>query len=108
LPYYLLKKIPIVGSFISRIDQSIFIEGASITMYGNENSYRDPISKSETKINLADKTFYFSSGISLSLPAVWSEHRLSLDFPLYLNKPLAGEKEFDFRFSIAWILPTDF
>ena len=108
LPYYWLKKIPVIGSFFSKIDQSIFAEGASITMYGNENSYRDPISKSETKINLADETFYFSSGISLSLPAVWSEHRLSIDFPLYLNKPLAGEKEFDFRFSIAWILPTDF
>jgi len=31
-----------------------------------------------------------------------------LDFPLYLNKPMAGEDEFEFRFSVAWILPGHF
>ncbi|MCH7689525.1 MAG: M1 family metallopeptidase [candidate division Zixibacteria bacterium] len=108
LPYYWLRKLPLIGGFLSKIDQSLFADGAFVSMQGKELSYSEPIRSSETLANPSDEIFYFSAGISLVFPPVWSEHRVRLDFPLYLNKPLAGEKEFDFRFSIAWILPTDF
>ena len=108
LPYYWFRKLPVIGGFLSKIDQSIFADGAFVTMEGKELSYSEPIRSSETLANPRDEIFYFSAGISLVLPPFWSEHRVRLDFPLYLNKPIAGEKEFDFRCSIAWILSSDF
>jgi hypothetical protein len=67
-----------------------------------------PIRFSETINNPGEKIFYSSLGLSLSFPPVWSQHKVRLDFPLYLNKPAVGDDNFEFRLSAAWILPTDF
>jgi len=103
-----LKKIPAAGNFLSAMNVSWFAEGASVGMQNKERYYPAPIGSSETISNPDEKIFYFSSGISLSFPPVWSKHQVRLDFPLYLNKPAIGDKEFEFRFSAAWILPADF
>jgi len=102
------KKIPAIGNFLSSVNISIFAEGAFIEMQNKERNYPLPIRASETISHPGEKIFYCSSGISLSFPPVWSQHKVRLDFPLYLNKPAAGDKEFEFRFSAAWILPADF
>ena len=102
------KKIPAIGNFLSSMNISFFAEGAFIDMQNQEYLYLAPIRFSETASDFGEKTFYFSSGISLSFPPVWSQHKVRLDFPLYLNKPAVGDEEFEFRFSAAWILPTDF
>jgi hypothetical protein len=48
---------------------------------------------------------FYSAGVSVLFPQVFGGRQVRVDFPLYLNKPIAGEKEFDFRFSVAVILP---
>jgi len=101
------NKIPAIGNFLSSMNISLFAEGALIEMQSQEGRYPLPIRASETRFDPGEKIFYSSSGISLSFPPVWSQHHVRLDFPLYLNKPASGEKAFKFRFSAAWILPTD-
>ncbi len=102
------KKIPAIGNFLSSMIISFFAEGAFIEMQNKERFYPAPIGTSETLSDPGEKIFYSSSGLSLSFPPVWSQHKVRLDFPLYLNKPGFGDDEFEFRFSAAWILPSDF
>jgi hypothetical protein len=96
----------LVGGFLSRTDNSLFVDAAWITMQGSEYDYRAPISSSETSIVGKKLRSYSSAGLSLSFPPIWSQHHVRLDFPLYLNRPAQGDKEFAFRFSAAWILPV--
>ncbi len=103
-----LKKIPGIGNFLSSMNISFFAEGAFIEMQGQEYRYLVPIRFSETVNDPGEKIFFSSAGISLSFPPLWSQHKVRLDFPLYLNKPAVGDEEFQFRFSAAWILPADF
>lgn len=103
-----LRKIPALGGFLSEMQLSWFFEGAFIEMQSKEQFYPAPIGVSETLSDPGKKIFYSSSGISLSFPPVWSQHKVRLDFPFYLNKPAIGDDKIGFRFSAAWILPTDF
>ncbi|MGH8015802.1 MAG: hypothetical protein ACREBV_06390, partial [Candidatus Zixiibacteriota bacterium] len=102
------KKIPAIGNFLSAMQISLFFDGAFVEMQNEEQFYPAPIGASETTSDPGKKIFYSSSGFSLSFPPVWSQHKVRLDFPLYLNRPAIGEEEFEFRFSAAWILPADF
>ena len=102
------KKIPAIGKFLSQMNLSFFFDGAFVEMQNKEQFYPAPIGISETASGSGEKIFYASSGLSLSFPPVWSQHKVRLDFPLYLNKPALGEDEIEFRFSAAWILPAGF
>lgn len=105
LPYRWIRKLPLIGGFLSKTDQSFFVDAAALTMQGSEYQYRSPIVASETRASGKKYRGYVSSGVSLIFPPVWSQHHVRLDFPVYLNRPAPGDKEFDFRFSAAWILP---
>jgi outer membrane protein assembly factor BamA len=98
----LISKLPRVGGFFSNANASWFVDAATVSMEGAEAAFRQPIAGSETRLN--DGDLYLSSGISITLPPVWSQHRVRLDFPVFLNKPLPGDNEFEFRFSVAWII----
>lgn len=103
-----LKKLPLLGKFLSGMKQSLFAEGAYIEMENKEQYYPSPIGISETAVEPGKEIFYSSAGVSITFPPVWSQHRVRVDFPFYLNKPLADEDKFEFRFSVAWILPAEF
>jgi hypothetical protein len=102
------KKIPAIGNFLSTMNVLFFADGAFIDMQNKERYYPLPIRASETRIDPGEKIWYASSGISLSFPPVWSQHKVRLDFPFYLNKPATGDNKIEFRFSAAWILPAEF
>ncbi|HVP07632.1 MAG TPA: M1 family aminopeptidase, partial [Candidatus Acidoferrum sp.] len=104
LPYSWFGKIPLIGKFLSKIDQSFFCDAASVSMKGKQSIYQ-PMIADNNVLDSTGGTFFMSAGISFSAPPVWSNHHIRLDFPLYLNKPAAGDKEFAFRASVAWILP---
>jgi hypothetical protein len=87
---------------------SWFFDGALIELENKEQYYPAPIGISETGNEPGKNIFYSSSGLSLSFPPVWSQHKVRLDFPFYLNKPATGENKIEFRFSAAWILPAEF
>ncbi|MBN1212127.1 MAG: M1 family metallopeptidase [candidate division Zixibacteria bacterium] len=105
LPYKWFKVIPVVGGFLSRIDQKFFVDLASVSMDNKEKYYPMLDTANETALYSDERIFYLSTGVSVTLPPVWSQHRVRLDFPLYLNKPVTDEEEFEFRFSVAWLLP---
>lgn len=105
LPYRWLGVIPGAGGFLSSLDQGFFVDMASVSMDNKEKYYPWLATGNETVCCSDERMFYLSAGISVSMPPVWSEHRIRLDFPLYLNKPGTGEREFAFRFSVAWLLP---
>ncbi|MFZ5981569.1 MAG: M1 family metallopeptidase [Candidatus Zixiibacteriota bacterium] len=105
LPYRWLKIIPLIGGFFSQLDQYFFVDMASVSMDKKEDEYRAPVAFNETLNHSGERVFYLSAGASLTLPPVWSQHRVRIDFPLYLNEPVAGDDEFMFRFSVAWLLP---
>ncbi|MEW6051194.1 MAG: M1 family metallopeptidase [Candidatus Zixiibacteriota bacterium] len=102
LPYQWFKVVPVIGRFLSQTDQTFFIDGSLINMPKIETWHQSGVS-----IGSIDDKWYMSGGLSVSTPPVWSNHHIRLDFPLYLNKPKPGEQEFDFRFSVAWILPLN-
>lgn len=105
-PFRWFRQVPLVGGLLSRTDHSIWVDAAWITMQNSEYDYRAPISSSETAIDGKRFRSYSSAGFSLNFPPVWSQHYVRLDFPLYLNHPAPGDKEFTFRFSAAWVLPV--
>ncbi len=104
MPLPLVKELPMVGGFLAKANMSLFVDGATASLEGSEFAFRQPIRSSETRLN--DGDLYLSSGVSITLPPVWSEHRVRLDFPLYLSKPAPGDDKFEFRFSVAWIMPS--
>jgi hypothetical protein len=108
LPYRWLRRLPLVGRFLSRADQALFVDAAYITMFGKEHYYRLPVAANETATSGNRWTAFVSAGVSVSFPPVWRGQRLRLDFPVYLNRPASGENEVAFRFSVAWILPERF
>jgi hypothetical protein len=108
LPYRWFRVLPLVGRFFSKADQSFFVDGAVITMFDKETDYRFPIAASETILDPGKNIFFMSAGVSISTPPVWSEQRVRVDFPIYLNKPISGEKKLAFRTSVAWVLPIQF
>ncbi|HUV30894.1 MAG TPA: M1 family metallopeptidase [Acidobacteriota bacterium] len=105
LPFRWFKILPLVGGFLSQADQTVFAEGGWLSFDDRESSYREPVASNETLSFEGKRTFIMSAGVSIALPAVWRQHRVRVDFPLYLNKPAAGEDEADFRVSVAWLLP---
>lgn len=105
LPYRWLRKTPVVGPFLSKIDQSFFVDIAAVSLQGKETFYAPPIRFSETSAKGDGRTTYVSAGLSISMPPVWSRHHVRLDFPIYLNKPAIGDDEFEFRFSVVWLMP---
>ena len=90
---------------MSKIDQNIFIDLASVSMDNKEKYYPMLDTESETACCSDERMFFVSAGVSVTAPPVWSNHRVRLDFPLYLNKPGVDEEEFEFRFSVTWLLP---
>jgi hypothetical protein len=107
LPYKWLGQMPLVGSFLSSIDQLFFIDGGLVSFDNMEPYYPEPIASNETVRFDSDSKFFMSAGISITVPPVWYEHRVRIDFPLYLNEPAVGEDEFEFRVSVAWLLPSE-
>lgn len=87
LPYRWFRKLPLVGRFLSRADQALFVD---LTYVKDKDT---------------DWAAYSSAGLSISFPSLWDGQSIRLDFPVYLNQPLSGEEEFDFRFSVGWVLP---
>ena len=106
IPYRWFGRVPLIGTFLSKADQSFFLDAAAITMDGKEDRYRFPISQNETRGE--DWSYYLSAGVSINFPPVWRDQKFRLDFPLYLNKPAPGDHKFKFRFSVAWLLPGVF
>ncbi len=106
LPFRWFKSVPLVGGFLSKTDHSIWLDAAWVTMQNSEYDYRAPISASETSIDGESMRSYTSAGLSLNFPPIWSQQHVRFDFPLYLNRPAPGAKEFAFRFSAAWVLPA--
>ncbi|MBU0984557.1 MAG: M1 family metallopeptidase [candidate division Zixibacteria bacterium] len=105
LPYRWLAVLPLVGGFLSRMDQTFFCDGGQVTFDDNEQYYPEPIASNETARYKNDEALFVSAGISLKFPPVWRGQSVRLDFPVYLNKPAAGEDDLAFRFSVAWLLP---
>jgi len=105
LPYKWFKIIPVVGGFLSRMNQNFFVDLASVSMDKKEDDYPAPVAFNETLLYDKERVFYLSAGLSLTLPPVWSEHRVRIDFPIYLNEPAGNDDELMFRVSVAWLLP---
>jgi len=105
LPYKWFKIIPGVGGFLSQLDQTFFVDLATVSMDNKEKYYPMLDTENETACCSDERMFFVSAGVSVTMPPARSKHRVRLDFPLYLNKPGADEEEFKFRFSVAWLLP---
>ncbi len=107
LPFAWLEPVPVVGGWLAGADHALFADAAQIAFDDKEPYYSAPIATNETAISGKDDLFVMSAGLSLKFPSVWRGQSVRVDFPLYLNEPPPGEDEFDFRFSIAWLLPLD-
>jgi hypothetical protein len=102
LPYGWLSVVPLVGNWLGKADQLVFVDGGRASFDKKEDLYPAPIRNNEPE----DGSFYLSAGLSVSFPPIRGKNHIRLDFPLYLSEPLPGNNEFDFRFSVAWILPS--
>ena len=98
-----LGGIPWVGSFVSSTIVEIFYNSGWIDLGGY--SPRFSVYETEQQEQTSGKTIYTSAGISFLTPSIWNGQSARFDFPLYLSKPLPGEDNWDFRFSVAWLLP---
>lgn len=107
LPFRWFRPIPLVGAFLSQLDQSIFVDGSFIDLQGLDWWHGTRSGVGGETIPGISNDLFLSGGVSLSAPPIWSNHHVRLDFPLYLNKPKAGDNEWAFRVSVAWILPAD-
>ena len=105
-PFRWFKSVPLIGGFLSKTDHSVWLDAAWVTMQNSEYDYLAPLSASETAVDGDHFRSYTSAGVSLNFPPIWSQQHVRLDFPLYLNRPAPGDKEFAFRFSAAWLLPV--
>jgi hypothetical protein len=101
LPYSWLGVIPLVGGWLGSADQALFIDGGWVLRELQSDLYRSPVSENEAEMG----DLFYSAGVSILFPHLFGGRQVRVDFPLYLNEPLAGEEEFDFRFSVAVILP---
>jgi hypothetical protein len=101
LPIPFIEKTPLIGKFLAKSNLTLFADGATVSMEEAEPDYRFPVTANETVLN--EGKFYASGGFSITLPPVWSNHSIRLDFPIFLSKPLPAEERFDFRFSVAWL-----
>jgi hypothetical protein len=108
LPYRWLRGLPLIGRILGRADNAFFVDVASVSFNDKEEYYQEWISSDGSLATGGKFTTYVSAGLSIEFPPVWSGQRVRVDFPLYLNKPIAGDNEFDFRFSVAWLLPGHF
>ena len=106
LPYRWFSKVPVVGGFLKRLDQSCFVDAAFISMSDKASSYPSPIGASEAAYFGDELELYLSAGVSLRMPPLWADQGLQIDFPFYLNKPGTDEDEFEFRMSFAWVIPV--
>ncbi len=106
LPYRWFKKLPWVGGFLSKIDQSLFCDLSVVSLGDIGGQYPAPIGTSELSGISEDNKSYLSAGLSIRMPPLWSDQSLQIDFPVYLNKPAADKSEFEFRVSFAWTVPT--
>ena len=106
LPFRWFRSIPLVGGFLSQINNELFLDYAIISAEVGDNRYRFPLSIDGRATNYKNASFA-SAGVSITMPPVWSNHRLRIDFPMYLNKPISTEKQTTFRVSFAWLLPAD-
>ena len=106
LPFKWFKKVPLAGKFLAGIDNQLFVDAASITMDDRQGYY--PFPTIEEPVGEDGYKTYMSAGVSVSFPSIWKGQRFRIDFPVYLNHPVAGEDEFDFRASVAWIVPGIF
>ncbi|MDF1543578.1 MAG: M1 family metallopeptidase [bacterium] len=102
LPYRWFGKVPLIGNFLSGIDQSFFCDLAVVSLGEISSYYPAPIGISELSGSGKVEESYLSAGLSIRMPPVWSDQSLQIDFPFYLNKPAADESEFEFRLSFAW------
>jgi len=107
LPYRWFQPIPLIGGWLAKTDQALFADAAQISFENKESFYAEPIAGNETVLSGKENLFVMSAGLCIKFPTVWRGQSVRVDFPLYLNEPPAGEEEFDFRFSIAWLLPFD-
>jgi hypothetical protein len=107
LLYRWMRSVPLIGSFFAGTDQVLFIDGGLVSFEDKERFYPEPVASNETLLFDDDDAFVMSAGVSIILPPIWRQHRVRVDFPLYLNKPEEGEDEFDFRISVAWLLPSE-
>ncbi|UCC44044.1 MAG: M1 family metallopeptidase [Candidatus Zixiibacteriota bacterium] len=108
IPWRKLQSIPLVGDFLSRTRRAFFLDAGYASIDDKETMYAEPVRSGETAVEGDHFEFFMSAGVSFSFPPVWGEHRVRVDFPLYLNKPQPGDNEFAFRFSVAWLLPSEF
>lgn len=108
LPLHLFKRIPYVGNWLSGARRSLWVDMAATAFDAQPTAYRGSVAANEIEEYDGDPTFVMSAGVSFWMPSVWNGQSIRLDFPLYLNKPIPGDNEFDFRFSVAWLLPADF
>ncbi len=90
------------GGFLSKLRTRLFVDLAAISMQRKEDLYPLPVSLNATRGS--SHQLFTSAGFSITMPPVWSNHRVRLDFPIYQNRPLPGEHEWKFRFSVAWTL----
>ncbi|MBD3404110.1 hypothetical protein GF420_14560 [candidate division GN15 bacterium] len=104
IPFGWLRRVPWIGGWLARFDHPVFFDAAGITMDNKEDRYPEPIASNETVAYGSDREWYMSAGLSLRMPPVWDGHQLRVDFPFYLNNPAPGDNEFEFRFSVAWLL----
>ncbi|MCB2231794.1 M1 family metallopeptidase [bacterium] len=105
LPFRWLGRTPLIGGWLSKVDNTLFFDFSSISMEQKEQYYPGVIRGNETIPAGDGRRWYLSSGLSLTLPPFWKgRHRVRLDFPVYLNRPAVGEKETDFRLSVAWLV----
>ncbi|MDX9858464.1 MAG: M1 family metallopeptidase [candidate division Zixibacteria bacterium] len=106
LPFRWFNRVPWIGSWLARTDNLVFLDAAAVTMNGKEAQYPEPIASNETSAYGTSREWYVSAGPSFTFPPFWKggRHRVRIDFPIYLNHPAPGEKETDFRFSVAWLV----
>jgi Peptidase family M1 domain len=106
LPFRWFKTVPLVGGFLSQIDNELFMDWARVSADVDNNEYRFSFVEGGLAFEYGN-TDFIAAGVSLTMPPVWSNHRVRVDFPIYLNKPISGDKQTDFRVSVAWLLPVD-
>lgn len=106
LPFRWLGRTPLIGGWLSKVDNTFFFDISSISMEKKEQYYPGVIRGNETIPAGDGHRWYLSSGMSMTFPPFWKggAHRVRVDFPIYLNRPVQGEKETEFRFSAAWLL----
>ncbi len=93
-PFNILKAIPYLGTALETCGLTLFADAGVVTNNFNTNTLKDEI-QSDAGVGL--RWFGFSDRKNRAFGLDLDRMDVQLDFPLYLDKPSNGEKNFGFR-----------